>query len=220
MAVIKFSPIIAEASGSAGPVVFSRWKGQPYIRSRVTPANPDSNDQKGARGVLRKIVAWYHDLAQEVQDALDAVAAQTSVSGFNLFTQRNAQDLAQDPWPEPPVPPTNPLAQIMPLSTPVNPVDSVAAAAGTPAGSINITWDQGSAKTDDKSYVLAELHSTPFDQSAIFIPTGTPVTVQTEALTITNLTPGAVYDLYVMVETAAGGSFSIARPVKATAKAA
>ena len=43
-----------EASGSlAGALVFSKWKGRPYCRSLVTPANPRSGGQVGMRAMFK-----------------------------------------------------------------------------------------------------------------------------------------------------------------------
>lgn len=221
MAGIKPSVVVSEILGKAGSVVFSKWKGRAYVRSLVTPANPQSNDQTFMRGYLRKVVAWWHDIPVVVQDACKAVAAFTDVTGFNLFTQRNAEDLSYAPgtWPDPPATRADPIARIMPLSSPVNPVDSVVATAQVNAGEITVTWDQGAAVTGDLIYILAELHATLFDESAIFKATHAAATVQTETVVITGLTPGASYDLYVMVRNAATEGYSIARPVKQSAHA-
>lgn len=43
-----------EASGAyAGSLVFGKWKGRPYVRQLVTPANPNSANQETARNRMR-----------------------------------------------------------------------------------------------------------------------------------------------------------------------
>lgn len=222
MALVTPSVLVSEIRGKAGSVVFSGWKGRGYVRSLVTPANPNTNDQQGIRGVMRKIVAWWHDLDADVKAAIADIAEATDVSAFNLFVKRNVQDIAPAPgaWTTPPAPPVNPLAQIMPLQTPCNPVDNVVAATGGgAAGTILLTWDQGAAADGDDIFAFVEPHATPFDQSAIAVADGLTAVVQAETDSITGLTPATSYDIYVMVFHAGDLSFSIARPVKATSHA-
>lgn len=50
-----------EASGAyAGALVFGKWKGRPYVRQLVTPANPHSADQEAARNRMRVTGAIQH----------------------------------------------------------------------------------------------------------------------------------------------------------------
>jgi hypothetical protein len=41
------------SGGYAGAMVFAKWKGRAYVRQLVTPANPHSAGQEGARNKLR-----------------------------------------------------------------------------------------------------------------------------------------------------------------------
>jgi hypothetical protein len=53
MAKTKGALFSVEAAGKfGGSIVFAKWKGQPYARLLVTPANPQSADQGDARLVL------------------------------------------------------------------------------------------------------------------------------------------------------------------------
>lgn len=71
-------------------VVFSMWKGRPYFRSYVTPANPNSNAQKANRAQLAEIVAMYQSNVKGTTAyvaAWDAEALSDSISGYNQFTK-------------------------------------------------------------------------------------------------------------------------------------
>lgn len=86
------SPLFTDIRNALGTsVVFSIWKGRPYFRSWVKPANPRTNDQTANRDWMAKAVARYQDTV--IVDALDpshtavwnAAALPYSISGYNLF---------------------------------------------------------------------------------------------------------------------------------------
>ncbi|GAH76569.1 unnamed protein product [marine sediment metagenome] len=63
MALIKYGVGIADASGSAGGVVFARNKSGAYIRNRTKPVNPKSTRQEAARAVVSYLAQrWHEDL--------------------------------------------------------------------------------------------------------------------------------------------------------------
>jgi hypothetical protein len=73
-----------DASGAyAGTMVFAKWKGRAYVRQLVTPANPHSAGQEGARNKLRALanaVYWAQRTALkasgETQLDRDLIAAE------------------------------------------------------------------------------------------------------------------------------------------------
>ena len=71
-------------------VVFSMWKGRPYFRSYVRPANPNSLKQKANRAQLANIVAMYQANIKgdaDLEAAWNAEALSRQISGYNAFTK-------------------------------------------------------------------------------------------------------------------------------------
>lgn len=88
------SPLFTDIRNALGTsVVFSNWKGRPYMRAWVKPSNPQSNAQQAGRDIMRKLVARYQQVvivsntAPENAAAWNAEALQYAISGFNLFTK-------------------------------------------------------------------------------------------------------------------------------------
>lgn len=79
-----------EASGTYGKtLVFSKWKGRPYVRELVTPKNPKLPKQKGVRAMMGFLAkAWAGLLAGE-KDDYDAGALSKSILPFNEFVSMN-----------------------------------------------------------------------------------------------------------------------------------
>jgi len=78
------------ASGKlAGAVVFSIWKGRPYVRELVRPANPKSGLQVGMRSMFAYLSQRWTDIAAASQDSWDPRAAQIVASPFNGYMQFN-----------------------------------------------------------------------------------------------------------------------------------
>ncbi len=213
MATVRFSPLISSMSGSTANVVFSVWKGRSYVRERVIPANPRSDDQVQQRNYMSKCVGWWHDMKAILKVACDELGATWSVSGFNAFVARDLKDMADGV-----------AARIMPLNSPVNPVDNFEAATGTvDPGDISLSWTQGEAAALADAWVAYEKADVPAGQSAIVIQT-TGIAVETGAATLTGLDPGEVYRLWLLVKREktdlVSEMFSIARDATATSKAA
>lgn len=88
------SPLFTDIRGGLGEsVVFSIWKGRPYFRSFVKPANPQTNLQMAGRDIMRNLVARYQSVvivsasAPEHSDVWNAEALPYQISGANLFTK-------------------------------------------------------------------------------------------------------------------------------------
>jgi hypothetical protein len=79
-----------EASGSLGGVmVFSKWKGRPYVRSLVIPANPKSGGQVGMRAMFSFLAKAWAGLSAGNKATWEDRAAQLVVSEFNAFMSYN-----------------------------------------------------------------------------------------------------------------------------------
>jgi len=134
MAVITFGPMIIAASGKVGDTVFSKWKGRPYIRSRVTPANPKTALQIKQRTRLASAVFQWQQLPQDIKDRWGEYASPYAMSGYNKWCDVNIPHMwhADDG---------------SPLITPANkdlagPTD-FAAITGSSTKEIDCTWTEG-----------------------------------------------------------------------------
>jgi len=82
------SPIFSDIRNAIGDnVVFSQWKGRPFFRSYVIPANPNTLKQKAVRLNLLDLVKRWQSLASDsdVVAAWDESALPYLISGYNLF---------------------------------------------------------------------------------------------------------------------------------------
>lgn len=79
-----------EASGSiAGAMVFSKWKGRPYVRSLVRPANPKSGGQVGIRQMFKFLSQQWQNVIAGSQATWETKADQQVVSQFNAYMGYN-----------------------------------------------------------------------------------------------------------------------------------
>jgi len=79
-----------EASGSlGGALVFSRWKGRPYVRELVKPANPKSGGQVGIRAMLRFLSQDWVNLSTASKQTWDNIAKAKVISFFNAYIGLN-----------------------------------------------------------------------------------------------------------------------------------
>ena len=83
------SPLFSDIRNKLGEnVVFSMWKGRPYMRSYVRPSNPNTNKQKANRLHMATLVAGYqaHIKITPADVTLwNAAALSQLVSGYNRF---------------------------------------------------------------------------------------------------------------------------------------
>ena len=88
------APVMSlEASGSlAGALVFSKWKGRPYVRSLIRPANPRSPGQTFNRAMM-KFLSGSHP-AKDSGEMLSwlTIAEGLKISTFNAFVRQNMRD--------------------------------------------------------------------------------------------------------------------------------
>jgi hypothetical protein len=88
------SALFTDIRGALGTsVVFSNWKGRPYLRSWVSPSNPRTNLQQANRDIMRKLVQRYQSIiiADSSNPAHTAIwnteALPYAIAGFNIFTK-------------------------------------------------------------------------------------------------------------------------------------
>jgi len=84
------SPIFTDIRNALGEsVVFSMWKGRPYMRSWVRPSNPKTNKQQANRSVLSNIIKRYQTVVStdDITAEWNKEALSYTISGFNVFTK-------------------------------------------------------------------------------------------------------------------------------------
>lgn len=101
MAKIKFGMMMTDARGKLGGQVFSKNNAGAYVRTKVTPSNPQTSSQAGARSLFGSISAGWSGLTQAVRDSFNAAVADWATTdifgdlrnptGKNLFQRLNNQ---------------------------------------------------------------------------------------------------------------------------------
>lgn len=81
-----------DASGSlGGALVFSKWKGRPYVRVLVKPANPKSALQTSMRAMFKFLSQQWAGLSGADKATWEAKAEQLVASPFNAFVSVNQE---------------------------------------------------------------------------------------------------------------------------------
>jgi len=121
------------ASGTiAKAITYSTWKGRPYVRTRVVPANPKSGLQVGMRaGIVWYPYGWNTMLNAAKRTLWGAAVGAEAISGFNLFTRVGQKSLRNNYGP---IISTTDQDQ---STTPAAPGDAAAAQDGT---DMDVTW--------------------------------------------------------------------------------
>lgn len=82
------SPIFSDIRNAIGEnVVFSQWKGRPYFRTYVKPAQPRTNPQKAHRAVFEKLMKRAQQIMADsnVKAAWAKRALEYLITAFNVF---------------------------------------------------------------------------------------------------------------------------------------
>ena len=83
-----------DARASVGKtIVYSNWKGVPYARRWVQPANPNTSDQQAVRGVFKWLMAVWSFMPAAAQEAWNAYAQGQPMTGRNAFAKFNVAPL-------------------------------------------------------------------------------------------------------------------------------
>lgn len=116
MAKVKFSAMISGMSGKLNGSVFARNRGGDYLRTKVTPSNPQTAAQSAVRSVFGSLSQAWRSLTEAQRTAWRSVVDQwqstdvfgdlKSPSGSNLYVRLNvnAQKVNAAPINEPPNP--------------------------------------------------------------------------------------------------------------------
>lgn len=102
--MVKISNVFGtKFSGKIGKdMVAASWKGHEYVRAFTKPSNPNTDDQKRARGQFADAVKAWQDMSKVQCDFYNAIALR--MSGFNLFISRymtaiRSKEEPETPWP-------------------------------------------------------------------------------------------------------------------------
>jgi hypothetical protein len=188
MARIGFSPLVVSASGKVKDTVFSRWKGRPYIRARVTPSNPQSEAQTLVRESMARCVELWQSLPDLHKTHWNHYASTYSISGYNAFVKANRYDeQAGDPL----------------VTCPVNPdvpdFPEITCVEGSGDGEIDITWTHFTPPAA-ADVVVCVRHQT----DAVFSAFATHASAWVnDAITLTGLTGGYQYQVYCLIRSQA-----------------
>jgi hypothetical protein len=127
-----------DASGSlAGTIVYSKWKGRPYVRQLVVPSNPQSALQVSTRAMMKFLSQrWATDVSAPDKATWDTLAAAQAMSAFNAFVQHNLQRWTQFKAPSMAYPA---------VETGTAPTYTTAPTAVGGVGQVTISWDVNAA---------------------------------------------------------------------------
>lgn len=182
MARVTYSPLIVEMSGKCGDAVFSRWKGIDYVRSRVTPANPQSDLQTAQRNALKHTLTMWQSIKLWGKKIWDHYATGYPWSGYNRYMDHNILLVK-----------AGTAGKITPYNAAYVKISTMAIAAGG-AGEITCTWTNvtGLSGVD---YVSAYYRQTQTGSEEYAWTKVTAVDVTTETLTISGLDTAEQYEV-------------------------
>lgn len=83
MAKVKFGAMMVDMRGKLGGQVFSKNRGGAYVRTKVTPSNPQTSDQVAQRARLAEFSQQYRTLTEEQRLAWSSVVTQYATT--NVF---------------------------------------------------------------------------------------------------------------------------------------
>lgn len=94
MAVLTGPLLSFSARKSIGKTLtYSNWKGIPYARQRVIPANPNTTAQQATRGTFAWLMHLWSYAPALVTDGWNAYADGQPMTGRNAFAKFNVSDL-------------------------------------------------------------------------------------------------------------------------------
>jgi hypothetical protein len=127
------------ASGAfGGSMVYSRWKGRPYVRELVIPENPKSAKQTGVRAMLAFLANVWHDKALPKWTGWSDAAEARSISTFNAYCSENLARWQEGKAPTQVFPAAEATGGCVITSAPLTGHPGYATAVITPATNANI----------------------------------------------------------------------------------
>lgn len=180
MARVTYSPLVSDVSGSVGDTTFSKWKGQSYIRERVTPSNPKTAAQTAQRDAMKETVAFWQSLSDDVQALFNAGVSGQPMSGYNSFVQLNATNIKDDAALVGPKRPPGTDPTLLPVPS------DVSAATGAAGGEVDITWTDPGGDAEQYLGVIV------YDETADVLVEDVldAALLSTESYTVTGITAG------------------------------
>lgn len=90
MAIVHGPLFSMSASGTVGKtIVYSSWKGRPYVRERVIPSNPKSGAQTGRRAMFKFLTQEWNAILASAKATWQDLADQLIASRFNAYVSHN-----------------------------------------------------------------------------------------------------------------------------------
>jgi len=182
MARVVFSALISAASGKIGDIVMSKWKGIPYVRRRVIPANPQSGDQCLQRFCLKTALTLWQSVKSWAKAPWTVSVSGYALSGYNSFMDivmtklkpmLTAGGVGEDPtWTSPAVTALSPYN--------ANYAELIDVQAGTPGDTtMTITWTaRAGADADNKVLPCNRLDDDTFwDSDTAVLESAATVTI-------------------------------------------
>lgn len=169
MAKVKFTAVVADMRGKLAGTVFSKNRGGAYVRTKVTPVNPQTSFQASVRARLTQLSQDFRSLtAAQIAAWNSAVQSFSSTdvfgdiknpSGINLYTKLNLNLLnaGQSVISTPPLPGAVdgvPVSGITVDSSPST-LDIASSLAAVPAGHTMIV-EATAPQSPGKSFVKSE----------------------------------------------------------------
>src|SRR3546814_19213217 len=106
MAKVKFGALMTDARGKLGGHVFSKNRAGSYLRTKVTPVNPQTIYQTSVRALFGAISSQWSGLSQAVRDSFNGAVADWATtdifgdlknpSGKALFQRLNNQARSEE----------------------------------------------------------------------------------------------------------------------------
>lgn len=137
MAKVTFSALISGLRGKTGDVVFSIWKGQPYVRSLVIPSNPQTAAQTAQRTCLANCLTMWQSIKAWAKAIWDPYGTAYGMSGYNGYMDLNMEHLK-----------ALEAGHLTPYNRDCVLISGMGAAAGA-AGEIDLTWTNDSGVGGD-----------------------------------------------------------------------
>lgn len=155
MARISLSPLVVDIRNKVADMVFSKWRGINYVRSRVTPSNPNTQAQQDVRNSLARCVDMWQGMQATFTAAWDYVASGKSYSGYNRMVSENrAVEEAQTGITGSP-------------TTDVTSLSVFTAATGTSTKEIDVTFTPTTVPAGKKLQVFARVDSASGDKNVV-----------------------------------------------------
>jgi hypothetical protein len=181
MARLIFSPLLSDARGKVGDVVFSGWKGTPYVRRRVIPANPNSAAQQAIRAAMTLCVASWQSLTANEQNSWLTYAAARSISSFNGFVKANVSQERTDDW-----------RILNPANATIDSIETFTVSSGLTDGNLSCYWTLGDAISTASIQFRVRVRAS----GAVETADGSPLTASVLSATLSGLTTTSDYMVY------------------------